>query len=78
MIQHNAHGADADLTSNSRGPFKVFRRFLPPPPYLELSFFNARNVVVLVVVGNQVGDIEKERRTGHRAGQTKPGKYADR
>jgi hypothetical protein len=43
-----------------------------------LSFFNARNVVVLVVVGNQVGDIEKERRTGHRAGQTKPGKYADR
>ena len=27
---------------------------------------------------NQVGDIERERRAGHRAGQTKPGKYADR
>lgn len=35
MIQHNAHGADADLTSNSRGPFKVFRRF---PPLSRIEF----------------------------------------
>lgn len=37
MIQHSTHGADADLTSNSRGPFKVFRRS-PPPLYIEFVF----------------------------------------
>jgi len=57
MIQH----ADADLTSNSRGPFQWRTRRSSPPPYLELGFFNAKNVVL--VVGKPSGGYRKREKS---------------